>query len=85
MIVLTSRKAKRQALASLLGEIDTFVAGYDHQVKDFKGISPIYTVHSAGTRGAYVGYAEEYHRFAVNVIWKRGDADATEDNIDDLM
>ena len=83
-ITLTSRKAARKQLAALLAEIPALVAAYDHQTKALGGRSPVAMVHSDGTRGQYMGYADERHRFVVTILWRRDDAAATEDYVDDL-
>jgi len=81
---MTSRKTSRGQLATLLGTISTFVAVYDHEVKNFDGKSPVATIHSDGSRQQFPDYLREWHRFIVTLWWKRADDDATEDYIDDL-
>lgn len=84
-ITLTSRKTRRQQLASLLDtNVTDLVAVYDHQVKNFGGRSPVATVHSDGTRTVFPDYTREYHRFLITLWWKRSDDEDTEDYIDDL-
>lgn len=84
MPTLTGRKTIRQTLATLLGEITEYQTGWDHQVKKTNGISPVFTVHSDGTRRLYSDYVQEMHRFVVSILVKRVDDDTSEDLIDDL-
>lgn len=84
MTTLTSRKTARQYLATLLDAVTTFVTVYDHQTADIKRESPVAMVWSDGTKTFWPGYAYEHHYFWVAIYWKRDDADATEDYIDDL-
>lgn len=84
MPTLTSRKTSRAQMATLLGEISTFVAVYDHQTKNIDGKSPVGMVHSDGSMQTFPDYLREWHRFIVSLLWKRSDDDATEDYIDDL-
>lgn len=78
------RKDKRQALKTLLETNTTLQAVYDHEVKDFRRVSPVATVHSDGSRlldrdGAFSD------AFIVSLWWKRdSDGGATENYIDDL-
>lgn len=83
-VTLTSRKAVRQQIATLLGQITDLVAVYDHQTKDFGRRSPVAMVWSDGTATLTEGYSQDWHRFWVAILWGRDDADATEDYIDDL-
>lgn len=84
MPTMTSRKTSRAQMATLLGEISTFVAVYDHEVTNFDGKSPVGTIHSDGSRQQFPDYLREWHRFVVTLWWKRADDDATEDYLDDL-
>lgn len=85
MPTMTSRKTSRGQLATLLGDnVATFVAVYDHEVKNFDGKSPVATIHSDGTRQQFPDYLREWHRFILTLWWKRADDDATEDYVDDL-
>mgnify|MGYP001568737700 CR=1 FL=1 len=84
MAEMTSRKTSRAQMATLLSAITTFVAVYDHEVKNFDGKSPVATVHSDGSMQTFPDYLREKHRFIVTLWWKRADDDATEDYIDDL-
>lgn len=78
------RKAKRQALTTLLETNTTLQAVYDHEVKDFRRVSPVATVHSDGSQlldrdGAFAD------AFIVSLWWKRdSDGGETEDRLDDL-
>lgn len=83
MTTLTSRKAARERLGTLLDTIASLTV-YDHEPKDFGQLSPIVTVHSAGTRTQFPNYAQEFHRFWVTTYWRRDDPATTEDKIDDL-
>lgn len=83
-VTLTSRKTTRQQLATLLGQITTFVAVYDHETKDFGRRSPVGMVHSDGSRTTWPDFTREFHRCIVTLLWAREDADATEDYLDDL-
>lgn len=83
MTTLTSRKAVREKLGTLLDTISNLTV-YDHEPKDFGQLSPIVTVHSAGTRSEFPDYAREFHRFWVTTYWRRDDPATTEDKIDDL-
>ena len=81
---MNSRKAAREALATLLGGISTFVAVYDHEVLDFQRQSPVAMVHSDGTAPGFDSLSS-FHRqqaLIVSIWWKRDSA--TEDYIDDL-
>lgn len=92
MTTLTSRKAARAQLKTLLKagietilDIDDFVmAAYDHEPKITGGLSPVLTVHSAGTRTEFPDYAREFHRLWLTTYWRRDDPATTEDAIDDL-
>ncbi len=83
-ITLISRKTARAKIGTLLSAITTFVAVYDHQVKDFGGKSPVAMVYSDGTQTDRPAYARQRHRYIVELWWKRSDDAATEDYIDDL-
>lgn len=83
-MAMSSRKTSRAQMATLLGQIATFVNVYDHQVKNFDGKSPVATIHSDGTKQLFPDCLYEWHRFLVTLWWKRTDDDATEDYIDDL-
>ena len=84
-ITLTGRKTIRQQITTLLDEVTTFVAVYDHEKSDFKHESPVGMVHSDGTRAdESVNFNREYHRFIITLMWQRQDDDLTEDYIDDL-
>jgi hypothetical protein len=54
-MAMSSRKTSRAQMATLLGQIATFVNVYDHQVKNFDGKSPVATVHSDGSKTAIPG------------------------------
>ena len=84
MPTLTSRKTSRAQMATLLGEISTFVAVYDHRTNNIDGKSPVGMVHSDGSMQTFPDYLREWHRFIISLLWKRADDDATEDYIDDL-
>jgi len=84
MPTMTSRKTSRGQLATLLGQVTTFVNVYDHEVKNFDGRSPVATIHSDGTMQEFPWCLREWHRFIVTLWWKRTDDDATEDYLDDL-
>ncbi len=84
MATMTSRKTSRAQIAALLSAITTFVAVYDHEVKNFDGKSPVATVHSDGSKQQFPDYLREWHRFLITLWWKRTDDDATEDYMDDL-
>lgn len=81
---LTSRKLIRQRLATLIDEITTLVAVYDHETKDFERKSPIATVHSDGSMTTFPDYTREFHRFWITIFWARTDDDFVEDYTDDL-
>ncbi len=83
-ITLISRKTARAKIAELLTAITTFVAVYDHQVKDFGGRSPVAMVYSNSTQTDRPAYARQRHGYIVELWWKRTDDDTTEDYIDDL-
>jgi hypothetical protein len=79
-----ARKDKRQAIKTLLETNTTLQAVYDHEVKDFRRVSPIATVHSDGSllldRDASFEDA-----FIISLWWKRStDGGDTEDALDDL-
>lgn len=84
MPTFTSRKASRKKITSLLDEIPTFVAGYDHESMDFGRRSPIHMTYSDGTRSDLADYGREWHHFIVRIAWQRTDAATTEDYMDDL-
>lgn len=79
----TSRKVCRQHLATLLRTISDFQQVYDHQTKDFGGITPVAMVYSDGTR-TMANWREEWHGYAIDILWRRSDDDTTEDYLDDL-
>ena len=81
---MNSRKTTREALATLLDTIPTFVEVYDRQVADFSQQSPVGMVYSDGTRPVNLTLNTDYreHSFLIDVWWAR-DGD-TEDRIDDL-
>ena len=77
------RKSERQSLVTLLQTNTTLQEVYDHEVKDFRRVSPVAMVHSDGksriSRDGF-GYA-----FLVSLWWKRSrDGGDTEDAMDDL-
>lgn len=79
-----ARKDERQELKTLLETISTLQAVYDHEVKDFRRISPVAMVHSDGTQTLHRvdGFN---HAFIVSLWWKRSsDGGDTEDYMDDL-
>lgn len=80
-----SRKSQREALATLLSTITTFVAVYDRETPDFAGLSPVGMVHSDGTaQGPNQTFAEPGRQFAYMVsLWWKWDT-ATEDSMDEL-
>lgn len=82
-VTQTSRTAARQQIATLLAEIETFVAVYDHATKDFGRRSPVAMAQSDGTR-ITTNFRQEWHRFAIDLFWQRADDDVTEDYSDDL-
>lgn len=93
MTTLTSRKVARAQLKVILkASIETAFAaitGFTMNVessepKDTGRLSPLLTIHSAGTRSEFPGYAQEFHRFWVTWYWRRDDPTLTEDNFDDL-
>jgi ankyrin repeat protein len=57
---------------------------YDHEVKDFRRVSPVAMVHSDGTQTLH--RADEFnYSFIVSLWWKRSsDGGDTEDTMDDL-
>ncbi|MFA6168300.1 MAG: hypothetical protein WC700_16885 [Gemmatimonadaceae bacterium] len=83
MTTLTSRKTAREHLATLLDAI-TDLTVYDHEPKDFGGLSPVVTVHGAGSRTEFPDHAREFHRFWLTWYWRRDDPALTEDYMDDL-
>lgn len=77
------RKSERQTLVTLLQANTTLQEVYDHEVKDFRRVSPVAMVHSDGTsqisRDGF-GYA-----FLISLWWRRSsDGGDTEDAMDDL-
>lgn len=84
MTTLTSRKAARQHLATLLTAITELQTVYDHQTKDIKRESPVCMVYSDGSQTFWPGYAYEHHRAWIELFVRRDDDDACEDLIDDL-
>ena len=82
---MNSRKAARQALATALGTITTFVAVYDHETLDFGRRSPVGMVHSDGTGlgpGTSLAGGERMHGLIISIWWRRDES--SEDYIDDL-
>lgn len=81
---MNSRKTAREALATLLGSISTFVATYDREVLDFQRQSPVGMVHSDGTAPGFDSLSAFHRQQAlwVSIWWKRDES--TEDYIDDL-
>lgn len=78
------RKDERQSLVALLATNTTLQAIYDHEVKDFKRVSPVAMVNSDGSqlldRDGNLSKA-----FIVSLWWKRSnDGGDTEDAMDDL-
>ena len=84
MATLISRKTSRAQIAVLLNQITTFVAVYDHEMKNFDGRSPVAMVNSDGSRQQFPFYTQQWHRFRISLFWKRADDDATDDYLDDL-
>lgn len=83
---MNSRKAARQAIATLLRDgIATFKAVYDYQVLDPGGLSPIATVESDGTGPAItLGLGAETRQQALIItLWWEW-TDTTEGKMDDL-
>lgn len=83
MPTLTTRKTVRAQVATLLDEIANLTV-YDHETKDFQGITPVAMVYSDGTRTEYAFAAWEYHRLRILLLWERADDENTEDYLDDL-
>jgi hypothetical protein len=79
-----ARKSERQALVTLLATNTTLQAVYDHEVKDFRRVSPVAMVHSDGTQ--LLDRDPDYnYAFIISLWWKRdSDGGDTEDDIDDL-
>lgn len=80
-----SRKTQREALATLLGTIGTFVAVYDRETPDFIGQSPVAMVHTdASAQGPMESFTNPGRQYAYIVsLWWKWDS-GTEDSIDDL-
>jgi hypothetical protein len=83
IVKLVNRTIAREHLASILGQIGTFVAVYDHEIKDFQGLSPVATIHSDGTQIA-TNFRRQIHAYRVSLWWARSDDDDTEDLMDGL-
>lgn len=83
MANLVSRKIPRHQIATLLDEI-TGLTVYNHEPKDFGGVSPLATVHSQSTKTLPDNYANEDHYFWITLYWRRDDPGDTEDYLDDL-
>lgn len=78
------RKAARQSLVTLLQTNTTLQAVYDHEVSDFRRVSPVAMVHSDGTQTLHRASGFNF-AFVVSLWWKRStDGGDTEDYIDDL-
>lgn len=80
-----TRKEAREALATLLATINTFVAVYDRLPPDFGGLSPVGMVYSVGTKvgpARTLGQYQKEHALLVSLWWRQGSA--TEDEIDIL-
>lgn len=83
---MNSRKDARQAVATLLESDPTLVEVYDHETKDFGGLTPVAMVHSDGTShgpGQFLSGYQRSHALLISLWWNREGA-TTEDNIDDL-
>lgn len=82
---MNSRKAAREALATLLAGIATLQAVHDTLQTDFGGKSPVAMLSSDGTRPADIttlaGYERE-HAILIGLWWHRHPT--VEDDIDDL-
>lgn len=79
-----NRKEARKAIVALVdANITTFVATYDHETSDFERQSPVMMCYSDGT-AAPTAPRMEQHALIISVWWRRDDAQATEDYIDDL-
>ena len=89
MTTILGREPARKRLADLLKtdidaalSIDALVL--PAEPKETEAQSPIITVHSAGSRLAFPGYAMEYHGYWVSWYSIRDDPEASEDFFDDL-
>lgn len=79
-----ARKTERQALVTLLATNTTLQAVYDHEVKDFRRVSPIATVHSDGSK-LLDRDGDLSNAFIITLWWKRStDGGDTENDLDDL-
>lgn len=83
MATLTSPELMRDRIVTELDEIsDVTLLGAEP--KDLQ-ISPLITVHSAGTRRVFVNdCVDEFHRFWVTLYVRRDDAYAAEDKLNTL-
>jgi hypothetical protein len=82
---VNSRKAARQALATLLDTIATFQEVYNREPPDFGGLSPVAMVRSEGTRpgpALALGAFHREHALLISLYWKW--QSTTEDDLDDL-
>lgn len=85
---MNSRKTARAAVSGLLkAQIATLIEVYDHETKNFKGLSPVAMVYSDGTAAGPGETFGEYHRqqaLLVSLWWRRDVAQNSEDYLDDL-
>ena len=80
-----SRKDTRVAITNLMETISEFVKVYDHETKDFAGLSPVAMVHSDGSQPLTTrGNTDPMYGYYISIWWRRDDGGDTEDRMDDV-
>lgn len=83
-MTILNRKAARTSLYNLLIATSAFQAGFKSLTKDTEGQSPIFTIESVASNPTDDPVNDSVFKFAVGVWVLRENADAAEDQIDDL-